>query len=222
MGYISYFQDFTETAIKTPSFTRKSSMLFRQPFLEGIRGGTITVAFRRWQRPSVKSGGTLMTSIGQLHIASVSPVSLKKISELEARLAGYGSLDELLTELRQRGKGKVYRIELGPLGADPRIALRLEARLTMDTRRELRERLRSLDTHSVDGPWTMRTLEMIRLHPGVRAGDLCTLVGQARDRFKPNVRKLKNLGLTVSLEVGYRLSPRGIAFLKEARGRLRA
>jgi hypothetical protein len=163
-----------------------------------------------------------MTSIGQLHIASVSPVSLKKISELEARLAGYGSLDELLTELRQRGKGKVYRIELGPLGADPRIALRLEARLTMDTRRELRERLRSLDTHSVDGPWTMRTLEMIRLHPGVRAGDLCTLVGQARDRFKPNVRKLKNLGLTVSLEVGYRLSPRGIAFLKEARGRLRA
>lgn len=217
MGYISYFQDFTETAIKTPSFTRKSSMLFRQPFLEGIRGGTITVAFRRWQRPSVKSGGTLMTSIGQLHIASVSPVSLKKISELEARLAGYGSLDELLTELRQRGKGKVYRIELGPLGADPRIALRREARLTMDTRRELKERLRSLDTHSVDGPWTIQTLEVIRLHPGVRAGDLCTLVGQARDRFKPNVRKLKNLGLTVSLEVGYRLSPRGIAFLKEAR-----
>jgi hypothetical protein len=197
-------------------------MLFRQPFLEGIRGGTITVAFRRWQRPSVKSGGTLMTSIGQLHIASVSPVSLKKISELEARLAGYGSLDELLTELRQHGKGKVYRIQLGPLRADPRIAVRREARLTMDTRHELRERLLSLDTHSVDGPWTMRTLEVIRLHPGIRAGDLCTLVGQARDRFKPNVRKLKNLGLTVSLEVGYRLSPRGIAFLKEARGRLRA
>ena len=135
-------------------------MLFRQPFLDGIRGGTITVAFRRWQRPSVKSGSTLMTSIGQLHIASVSPVSLKKISEIEARLAGYGSLDDLLTELRQRTKGKIYRIELGPLCADPRIALRREARLTMVILRELKERLQRLDTHSVDGPWTMRTLEV--------------------------------------------------------------
>jgi hypothetical protein len=194
-------------------------MLFRHYFLDGIRAGTTTLAFRRWQRPSVKSGGSLMTSIGQLHITSVSPVSLKKISEREARLAGYGSLDELLTELRQRRKGKIYRIELGPLRADPRIALRREARLNMDTGRELSERLQRLDTHSVDGPWTMRTLEVIRLHPGVRAGDLCTLVGQARDRFKPNVRKLKNLGLTESLETGYRLSPRGIAFLKETRRR---
>jgi hypothetical protein len=37
-----------------------------------------------------------------------------------------------------------------------------------------------------------------------------------------DVRKLKNLGLTHSLEVGYRLSPRGIAYLRltgRARGR---
>ena len=32
-------------------------------------------------------------------------------------------------------------------------------------------------------------------------------------RFKPLVRKLKALGLTESLEVGYRLSPRGAAVL---------
>jgi hypothetical protein len=30
-----------------------------------------------------------------------------------------------------------------------------------------------------------------------------------KQRFKTNVRKLKELGLTESLEVGYRLSPRG-------------
>jgi hypothetical protein len=30
-----------------------------------------------------------------------------------------------------------------------------------------------------------------------------------RPEFKTNVRKLKNLGLTESLDVGYRLSPRG-------------
>ena len=31
--------------------------------------------------------------------------------------------------------------------------------------------------------------------------------------FKLDVRKLKNLGLTYSLEVGYRLTPRGAAYL---------
>jgi hypothetical protein len=34
--------------------------------------------------------------------------------------------------------------------------------------------------------------------------------------FKLNVRKLKALGLTESLEVGYRLSPRGAAFLQSS------
>ena len=32
-------------------------------------------------------------------------------------------------------------------------------------------------------------------------------------KFKSNVRRLKALGLTESLEVGYRLSPRGQAWL---------
>jgi hypothetical protein len=36
--------------------------------------------------------------------------------------------------------------------------------------------------------------------------------------FKANVRKLKSLGLTVSLEVGYRLSPRGRALLESEAG----
>lgn len=190
-------------------------MLFRQHFLDGIRRGTITVAYRRWERPSVKSGGSLMTSVGQLHIASVRPVNLKEISEKDARHAGFGSLAELLTELRQRSAGRFYRIELGPLRADPRFALRSEARLNKNALRDLSERLQRLDVHSVYGPWTIRTLEIILLHPGVRAGDICALIDQTIDRFKPNVRKLKNLGLTESLEIGYRLSPRGIAFLKE-------
>ena len=38
-----------------------------------------------------------------------------------------------------------------------------------------------------------------------------------RLRFKERVRRLKALGLTESLEVGYRLSPRGQAFLDELR-----
>jgi len=158
-----------------------------------------------------------MTSVGQLHITSVSEVALAGITEKDAKRAGYASLGGLQSELRQRAEGTIYRIELGPLRADPRIALRREASLSPDSHRDLRERLNRLDAHSVDGPWTQRTLEVIRLYPGVRAGDLCGHVGQAIERFKPNVRKLKSLGLTESLEIGYRLSPRGIAFLKGLR-----
>jgi hypothetical protein len=50
-------------------------MLFKQAFLDGIRAGTVTVAFRRWQRPTVKAGGTLLTAIGQLSIVDVRPRS---------------------------------------------------------------------------------------------------------------------------------------------------
>ena len=35
------------------------------------------------------------------------------------------------------------------------------------------------------------------------------MVGRETAPFKLDVRKLKNLGLTLSLDVGYRLSPRG-------------
>jgi hypothetical protein len=54
---------------------------------------------------------------------------------------------------------------------------------------------------------------VIRDHPAVLAATLAKRVGQERDRFKQNVRKLKELGLTESLEIGYRLSPRGRVFL---------
>ena len=40
-------------------------------------------------------------------------------------------------------------------------------------------------------------------------------MGSDRPSFKINVRKLKELGLTESLEVGYRLSPLGKAFTDE-------
>ena len=99
-------------------------MIFRQEFLDGIQKGSITVAFRRWRRPSVKSGGTLLTAVGMLHIRDVSLVSLESISDADARRACYESRETLVEELTERSDGKIYRIELGALEADPRIALR--------------------------------------------------------------------------------------------------
>jgi hypothetical protein len=48
----------------------------------------------------------------------------------------------------------------------------------------------------------------------VRAADLAASVGREKHPFKLDVRKLKELGLTESLEVGYRLSPRGRAVME--------
>jgi hypothetical protein len=187
-------------------------MLFRQHFLNGIGNGTITLAFRRWRRPTVKSGGTLLTAVGQLHIESVREIDAARISNADARRAGFDSLDALLAELNRSKTGTLYRIEFGRLEADPRIALRQKKATNADERATLRERLRRLDA---GGAWTLRTLQLIRRHPGVRAGDLCALIGQEKMHFKGNVRKLKSMGLTESLEIGYRLSPRGSALLRD-------
>jgi len=189
-------------------------MIFRQRFLEGIRDGTITLAFRRWRRPSVRAGGTLMTAVGQLEIVSVDEVPMTRISDTDARRAGYASRNELATELNARTEGTVYRVQLGALRADPRVALRQSARLGDEERRQIAQRLQRLDVSAADGAWTRRTLEIIRDHPGRRAGDLSDLVGMEKTPFKLNVRKLKALGLTESLEIGYRLSLRGAAFLQ--------
>lgn len=188
-------------------------MLFRKSFLEGIRSGAITLAFRRWQRPSVRAGGSLLTPIGQLDIESVERVSSNRITAADARRAGYESRELLLQELQQRTQGEIYRIELGSLRPDPRVALRKIPATTGSALRSLRDGLRRLDARAIDGGWTLRTLEVLSAHPGVRAGDLCARVGQDREQFKRNVRKLKKLGLTESLGTGYQLSPRGKAIL---------
>ena len=192
-------------------------MLFRRKFLDGIRDGTVIVAFRRWRRPSVRTGGTLLIPLGQLSIASVSQITMNEISDSDARSAGYESLNELLAELRRSNEGNVYRIDLGALRPDPRVALRESATPTPAECHNILERLRRLDQRSAAGSWTQRTLELIHRHPAVRAADLCSRIGQDKAQFKLNVRKLKALGLTESLETGYRLSPLGSALMEFCR-----
>lgn len=183
-------------------------MLFRQQFLDGIRDGRVTLAFRRWQRPSVLPGSTQLTPAGELTIAKVTPVTDEEITHDDARLAGYDSREALLKELNTRSNGTLYRIELGALRADPRIALRETDTFQANEMELLLQKLQRLDRRAAMS-WTQQTMEILEIHPAVRAGDLCGLLGQEKEAFKLNVRKLKNLGLTESLGTGYRLSPRG-------------
>lgn len=189
-------------------------MLFRHEFLAGIAAGRITVAFRRWDRPSVRAGGKLLTPIGQLAITSVEPVSLEAITATAAKRAGFESKSRLLAELARRPKSELYRVEFRLLGDDPRIALREDDRLDESQLRDLRQRLERLDAHSSVGPWTATVLGLIKRRPGVRAADLASAAGHELVVFKRNVRKLKGLGLTESLGTGYRLSPRGTRLIQ--------
>jgi hypothetical protein len=189
-------------------------MLIRQAILERITRGEVTLAFRRWIRPTVKAGGTLRTSRGVLAIVAVEQVDEGDILDADARRAGHRSRAELLLELERGRPGWLYRIELRPAGPDPRVALR-ERRVESAAEREILEQaLVRLDGASRTGPWTRRVLEELRRHPGVLAATLARRMQFDTATFKRRVRRLKDLGLTESLERGYRLSPRGLDALE--------
>lgn len=170
-------------------------MLIRVADWERIRSGEVTLQFRRWKRPTVRAGGTLRTSLGVLAIDAVDVVS--RASRAEALAAGFTSVRELMSSVDGR-EGSLYRIRLHFVGEDPRIALR--------------------SSSNVDGVELsdagVALLRLIAANPGVRAADLAASVGREKLPFKADVRKLKAKGLTESLEVGYRLSPRGEAYLR--------
>lgn len=186
-------------------------MLFRAAILERIRTGEVTLAFRRWRRPTVKAGGRLRTAIGELAIESVTRCTPAAITETDARAAGFGSCAELLAELDAREQGDIYRIALRFDRPDPRIALRETGALSSDDVASLAQRLDRLDR--TVGPWTRPVLHHIAAHEGQAAADIAKSLGVEKAWLKQNIRKLKELGLTESLETGYRLSPRGKALL---------
>jgi hypothetical protein len=98
------------------------------------------------------------------------------------------------------------------LAFDPRIALR--KRLPEHAELEaIVARLARVDAASWT-PWTRRYLELIADQPGIGSRVLAPQVGAEVPPFKRRVRQLKELGLTESLEIGYRLSPRGRAVLE--------
>lgn len=190
-------------------------MLFKQSILDGIAAGTVTLAFRRWSRAAIKAGGVLRTPVGVLRFDSVEPVTCAALTAKDARLAGFEDADALRRVLGPEDGRPVFRIAFARVGDDPRRALREDGRLDPATIARLQQRLRRYDA-AAEQPWTVRALQAIAASPGVRAGDLARRLRIDKDRFKINVRKLKELGLTESLEVGYRLSPRGKAFLDKA------
>ena len=92
-------------------------MLIKAEFLKRIKSGDVTLAFRRWRRPTVKSNGMLRTAIGELCIKHVTKTTARNISDEDARRAGYDGKAALLADIGSRD-GDYYRIELTYAGED--------------------------------------------------------------------------------------------------------
>jgi hypothetical protein len=193
-------------------------VLFEQRFWAGIADGSITVTFRRWKRPQVVAGRRYRTPGGIVEAERVTTVDPAAISKADARRAGYPSPEVLAADLRGDPSTPVTRIQFRLVDEpDPRAVLASSDALGDTDVAAIDTRLDRLDRSSRHGAWTRAVLAAIEHRPATRAPDLAATFGRDTAEFKVDVRKLKNLGLTLSLPVGYRLSPRGEAYLRATR-----
>lgn len=181
-------------------------MIFKVHQLNGIKSGSISLAFRRWEKPNVKKGSTMKTAVGVIIVHDVESISDERITQRDAVKAGYGDVATLLRDLA-KGKGDIYKVTVGYLSEDPRLELRETINISESEFQNIKVKLERLD--KTRGPWTLKFLKLIKKYPERRAGDLAEMVQMDKLDFKLNVRKLKNLGLTVSHEIGYSISPLG-------------
>jgi hypothetical protein len=195
-------------------------MLLKNTTIEGIKGGKISLIFRRWKKAGVKKGGTQMTQLGVVGIDDVQIVTEDQITERDAKKAGCESKKELLEQMYDRDED-IYKIKVHWAGEDPRKALRTNDKLSKKDIDEIIGKLQKLDQGSQRGSWTQLYLQMIHDQPNTHAQILAGQIGLTIPTFKPWVRKLKALGLTESLRPGYRLSPRGQKVLAALRQKVK-
>jgi hypothetical protein len=192
-------------------------VLLNRDTAEGIANGTITLVLRRWDAPRAKPGGTQRTVAGTVRVDDVAEYpGAYRVTVAQARAAGYPDAKTAQKELDRRPAKHTYLISVSYLAPDERPELAADDRLAAADVDAITARLDRWDA-AAEIPWTREYLEMIGANETVRAPDLAARVGLEVPRFKRRVRQLKGLGLTISLDVGYRLSPRGRAYLQVSR-----
>lgn len=217
-------------------------MLFGPDERPRVLAGEVALVHRRWGSQLVCPGRTYRTNLGRIVIDTVDQLDADAITDADALAAGKPSAEQVRAHLRGAPEWPAFRIEFhladdpdpsfpsanvagcrpdetGSSGKSPsaqgaRDDLARRADLTDDELADLHTRLARLDRVSPHGPWTRTTLELIAAKLATRAADLAAHLDREMAPFKLDVRKLKNLGLTYSLKVGYRLVPRGETYLR--------
>ena len=95
-------------------------MLLKRELLELIKAGKVDLIFRRWNRPTVKAGGTLKTKVGLLQIGKITEMSPDDVTLADAKKAGFRDLAEFRRWLDSMKQGPLFhRIEVRYLGPPP-------------------------------------------------------------------------------------------------------
>lgn len=178
------------------------------------------MTFRAWKAAKVVVGNCYRLGPDDaIVVEAVDEVTLGSITAAQARRSGFADVDELLLMLRKSAKSrltsrsKLFRVAFRhERKADPRAERRQDA--SASALEEVAARLERIDRLSRRGSWTNAALELIARHPKMAASKLAPRMQRETGAFKADIRKLKELGLTVSHEVGYSLSPRGRALLR--------
>lgn len=187
-------------------------LLFQKRFHQGLVNGSITLTFRRWKKPHVKPGGRYRVHpIGVVMCDALEIVADEtRLGDADARAAGFASLDEMKLWLRP-GPEPLFKVTLHHAGDGDRVEIATDDHLTQEALAELKKRVARLEKQ---GPWVKKVMRLIAKHPRVAASKLAKKLKRDTQPFKTDVRKLKRLGLTMSFEVGYEVSPRGKKFLE--------
>jgi hypothetical protein len=185
-------------------------MLLSQKTLDAIVNGEIDRVYRRWKRPAVVDGTLQRTSHGLVEVIGVRQV---EESEIDAGAAGFATNEEVLAGIRPPETGRnLYEIRIRWAGTDPRLELRESSDLDEAALDAIDSVVSGIGRHG--GPSGIQLLKTIAANPATLAQDLADGIGVERDVLKRRIRQLKEIGLTESLRVGYRLSPRGKAYLE--------
>src|SRR3954469_9755379 len=105
-------------------------LLFKKPFQLGLVAGTISLTFRRWDKPHVRAGGRYRCHpIGVLEVDAVARITAAEITEADAPRAGFATRAALLAYLAELGPladdTPLWRVELHHGGDGDRVALAL-------------------------------------------------------------------------------------------------
>jgi biotin operon repressor len=208
-------------AVRLEQYSR--CVQFEPRLRQGLHDGSITVAFRRWRRCQVVTGHQYRTGQGMVQAEVVDVITPDQITPELALAAGFPDVQAARADLRGDPELPLYCVRFRALdGPDPRAELASTATLTDDEAAAIASRLARMDAASKRGPWTAAVLAQIADRPAVSSVHLAETLNWERFDFKLHVRRLKALGLTISLDVGYQLSPRGAAYLASSAGRQRA
>ncbi len=197
-------------------------MLFKHDSHAGIASGAITLTFRNWKRPQAKPRGRYRVGAGLIEVDSIQRVPFGEITDSDARRAGLIDTAALRALLAPKGPAPtaaqlVYRVAFHYLGLDARPGPVTDAAFDADELAAIVEKLAAMDHRAKFGPWIRATLDAIDARPRLPASKLASSLNRDTQPFKADVRKLKRLGLTISHDIGYELSPRGVILLDRLR-----